>query len=198
MQKEWDQRYAGAEYFYGRAPNVFLVEQLRGLPLGLGLFLAEGEGRNAVYAASLGHSVFAVDFSREGKRKALTFARERGVTIEYTLGDVTQFAWDNRTYDFTVLCFLHLSVAARQQVHQRVVKSLVPGGKLIVETFAKAQFGRKSGGPPRLDLLYSLSDLVDDFAGIRWQQATEEEVELLEGRGHSGLAVVNRLVGFKL
>ena len=52
MQNMWDSRYSNAEYAYGTTPNAFLKSVLDRIDLtGKILFPAEGEGRNAVYAA---------------------------------------------------------------------------------------------------------------------------------------------------
>ena len=70
MKKEfWNERYAKAEYVYGEEPNDFLKEQLKP-GHGVWLFPAEGEGRNAVYAASLGLQVVAFDQSEAGRAKS--------------------------------------------------------------------------------------------------------------------------------
>ena len=53
----WDQRFASEEFVYGKQPNDFLRQQAAGLPAGQALCLAEGEGRNAVFLAELGHQV---------------------------------------------------------------------------------------------------------------------------------------------
>jgi hypothetical protein len=47
-------------------------EQLIKIPAGTILFPAEGEGRNAIYAATQGWNVNAFDQSIEGKRKRKT------------------------------------------------------------------------------------------------------------------------------
>ncbi len=52
-QLSWDDRYSDADYVYGTEPNSFLVEHASKL-CGPVLSLAEGEGRNAVYLATLG------------------------------------------------------------------------------------------------------------------------------------------------
>lgn len=197
MQDSWDRRYAGAAYFYGTAPNRFVAEQLAGLPPGRGLFLGEGEGRNAVHAATLGHAVVAVDRSAEGRRKALRLARERGAEITYLLGDVAEVPWDGEPYDLAVLCFLHLPPALRAAVHRRVTDALRPGGRLVLEAFRKEQLGRGSGGPPDPQLLYDLDDLRGDFPGLVWHRAEALEADLAEGSGHRGRAAVLRLVGGK-
>lgn len=50
----WNERYSGSDYVYGENPNAYLKEQLATLSVGDILFVGEGEGRNAVYAASIG------------------------------------------------------------------------------------------------------------------------------------------------
>lgn len=77
MKEIWDERYAQSEYIYGTQPNAWLAEKLKELPVGRILFPAEGEGRNAVYAAALGWESVAFDQSAEGKAKALKLASEK-------------------------------------------------------------------------------------------------------------------------
>ena len=49
LRQFWDQRYADADYAYGRAPNEFLVAQLAQIAAcGDVLCVADGEGRNSV------------------------------------------------------------------------------------------------------------------------------------------------------
>jgi hypothetical protein len=61
----WNERYSKNEFAYGEAPNNYLKEQLEKLSAGAILFPAEGEGRNAVFAATLGWKVSAFDISIE-------------------------------------------------------------------------------------------------------------------------------------
>lgn len=52
MKEMWDKRYGNTEYAYGEEPNAFFKKTLDKLDLkGSILLPAEGEGRNAVYAA---------------------------------------------------------------------------------------------------------------------------------------------------
>lgn len=197
MKTDWDERFAGDDYYYGAEPNAFFAAELARLPLGRGLFLGEGEGRNAVHAARLGHEVLAVDASAVGRDKALRLARARGVTLPYLVGDVSTVPWDDRPFDFAALIFVHLPPGMRRGVHARVVEALRPGGTLILESFAKGQLGRPSGGPRNPELLHDLRELQRDFAGLAWATAVECEVRLDEADGHRGPALVNRLVGLK-
>ena len=79
--KMWNSRYSAEEYAYGEEPNAFIKQQLDNLIPGKILFPAEGEGRNAVYAAKLGWNVEAFDLSTEGREKALSLAAQNGVDI---------------------------------------------------------------------------------------------------------------------
>jgi hypothetical protein len=75
----WNERYGADEYVYGKEPNGFLKEFIDNHPPGKILLPAEGEGRNAVYAASKGWEVTAFDFSEEGKKKALKLALKKPI-----------------------------------------------------------------------------------------------------------------------
>lgn len=195
QHNNWDRRYDQETYYYGFAPNHFVGEELRRLPPGRGLFLAEGEGRNAVFAAGLGHRVTALDSSWVGQQKAQRLAAERGVELDYRLADLAADPWAGGDFDFVVLCFAHLPPEAMARVHAGAVQSLRPGGRLIHCSFSTAQFGRPSGGPPRLDWLHEVAVLREQFAGIDFALAAEREVDLNEAEGHRGLAMVIEIAG---
>src|SRR6187401_2388274 len=86
--KRWDDRFSQEGFAYGEQPNNYLKEQLEKLNAGTILFPAEGEGRNAVFAAKLGWKVSAFDISAEGKNKALRLAQANNVTIDYQVGQL--------------------------------------------------------------------------------------------------------------
>ena len=88
----WDQRYAADEYYYGVEPNDFLRDTV-GLfsPGGVVVSLGEGEGRNAVFLASRGFSVTAVDGSKVAVEKIATLATARGVKVTGVVADLAAF-----------------------------------------------------------------------------------------------------------
>ena len=194
-KNRWDTRYDQEHYYYGEEPNAFLASQLSALPPGRALFLAEGEGRNAVHAAGLGHRVLAVDSSEVGRRKALELAARLKVTLEYRCADIMADPWSEQTWDLVVLCFAHLPPEDAEILHARVAASLAPGGCLLLNSFSRAQFGRTSGGPPQLEWLHDLNVLKKQFPDVVFGHAVEREVELAEGIGHRGAAMVIELVG---
>ena len=102
-QSFWDERYGQEQYAYGEAPNEYLKKKLTGLQTGKILFSLEGEGRNAVFAATLGWNVFAFDQISEGKKKAKLLAKENGVQIEYAVSNVESFCYTEKSFDALVL-----------------------------------------------------------------------------------------------
>ena len=195
-RNNWDDRYDREGFLYGDEPNYFVARSLKNVAPGRGLFLAEGEGRNAVFAAGLGHEVTAVDSSQVGRDKALALAAAHGVSIDYRLADLTVDPWGDESWDIIVLCFAHLPPEIMPEIHQRVAAALRPGGTVILNSFSKAQFGRKSGGPPRLEWLHGLEELLEQFPGLDLKGEVKE-VELRESVGHHGPAMVIEMTGKK-
>lgn len=66
----WDERYNTEDYAYGIKPNKFLEANVKHIPKGRVLSIAEGEGRNALFLAKQGFSVTAVDASIVGLNKS--------------------------------------------------------------------------------------------------------------------------------
>ena len=122
----WDQRFSEAGWAYGTAPNDFLRAEAGQLPPGPVLCLAEGEGRNAVHLAGLGHRVEAVDQSEAGLAKTRLLAAERGVEVRTTRADLAVFDLGQSRWQGIVSIFVHLPSPLRQRVHAQVVAALAP------------------------------------------------------------------------
>ncbi len=194
MKEMWDERYGQVEYAYGEEPNVFFRSCLDRMRPGRLLLPGEGEGRNAVYAARQGWTVDAFDFSASGREKALRLAARHGVGINYEVADYESAQIEPGTYDAVALIFAHLPENIRRSFHRKLATALAPGGRLILEAYSKEQLGYGTGGPPNEQLLYTLEDLREDFSDLVILQLEKEEAEIREGRYHTGLASVVRLV----
>ena len=197
MQNQWDERYARQEYIYGTEPNKFLKEQLSLLKPGRILFPAEGEGRNAVFAASLGWETDAFDQSVEGQKKAVKLATHKGVNINYYIQSLNDWNPEPDQYDCIALIFVHLPEGLRQQVHNAVVKALKPGGTLLLEAFTLNQLPRTSGGPKTAELLFLEEQITSDFKDLIFTTFAETQSMLNEGPLHQGLADVIQLTAIK-
>ena len=76
MKEFWNERYSEKDFVYGKAPNVFIKSILDQMEPGRVLVPGAGEGRDAVYAATLGWQVDAFDISEAGQQKAQILAAE--------------------------------------------------------------------------------------------------------------------------
>lgn len=197
MENLWDQRYASDSYIYGTEPNDWFVEKLKIMKKGRLLLPAEGEGRNAVWAAGEGWDVTAFDQSPEAKTKALRLADEKSVNIEYLVKDLRCFRGEENSYDVIALIYVHMPSDFRTKVHNELMKLLKPGGCLIFEAFSKAQLPNSSGGPKNIDLLYDADELKSDFSTLKLLEFHNVRVHLEEGEFHKGIANVIRIFARK-
>ena len=197
MKNQWDERYASLEYIYGTEPNNFLKEQLSILKPGKILFPAEGEGRNAVYAASLGWETDAFDLSTEGQKKAIQLAGQKGVAINFYIQSLADWNPEPDQYDCIALIFLHLPEGLRQQVHKAAIKALKPGGVIILEAFTINQLPRTSGGPKSAEMLFTRQQINSDFDGLTFLRLSESLSLLNEGILHQGMADLIQFIAYK-
>ncbi len=202
MQEFWNQRYSQEEFAYGEEPNAFFKEQILNFKPGTILFPAEGEGRNAVYAAQLGWNVTAFDISEEGKKKAQQLAKQRQVVIGYQVGDLSVIHFSEEQFDAIVLIYAHFPGSIKSLYHKHFVNYLKKDGVLILEAFSKKHIefnsiNEKVGGPKDLSLLYSVDEIKSDFEDFEMIELTEMEVELNEGLYHIGRGSVIRFIGRK-
>lgn len=197
MNDFWNQRFGTKEYAYGEAPNNFVKKELAKLTPGKILFPAEGEGRNAVYAATLGWDVTAFDPSIEGKKKAELLATKQNAQIQYQINNYENVNFPTEQFDCIVLVFAHMSPAKRNEYHKKLSTFLKPGGAIILEGFSKEQITKNTGGPQNIDMLFSKEELQTDFSDFSVLTISESETILNEGPFHQGMASVIRVVGMK-
>jgi 2-polyprenyl-3-methyl-5-hydroxy-6-metoxy-1,4-benzoquinol methylase len=197
MKEAWNNRYSQKEYVYGVEPNEFLKENIRNINPGKILLIAEGEGRNAVYAAKQGWEVDAVDYSEEGKRKAEVLASKEKVQLNYELKDLTEFFPKPKSYDAIGIFYAHLEPEVRKILFEKCINALRQNGLILFECFDKDQLSYSSGGPKNPELLYSLEEVVVAFIDLWFEKLSKEKVFLQEGNGHVGEGIVIRFIGRK-
>ena len=200
--ERWNDRYSNEEFAYGEEPNNFFKEQIEKLKPGTILFPAEGEGRNAVYAAKLGWEVAAFDISTEGKNKALKLAEANNVTIDYKVGELETLNYQPEQFDAIALIYAHFPAEIKSHLHKTLETYLRKGGIIIFEAFSKKHLeylavNDKVGGPKDIGSLFSIEEIKTDFPNYEIIQFEETEIELNEGLFHNGKGSVIRFVGRK-
>jgi len=195
MKQIWDKRYASNEYAYGIQPNVFFKEKIDKMKPGRILLPAEGEGRNAIYAAKLGWDVYAFDYSSTARDKAQQLSKKNNVDIVYNIHELKDADYEQESFDVVALTYVHSP--DRRANHQHLMKFLKPGGLVIIEAFSKNQININSSGPKDVNMLYSIEELEGDFIQFSKVDVWVDEVELNEGLFHKGKSSIIRLTGIK-
>ncbi len=192
----WNRRYAGDEFLFGTEPNTWLREHAHALPPGARILsVADGEGRNSVWLARQGFQVDAFDVADRAVVKARALARREGVSVNFTVADVEGFHWLDAAYDGVAAIFVQFAdPATRTRLFERIVRSLKPGGVLILQGYTPKQLDYRTGGPPILSHLYTRELLDAAFAELTIIELREYEAELREGQGHSGQSALIGLV----
>lgn len=201
-KERWDERYRTQEFAYGEEPNNYLKEQLEKLQVGTILFPAEGEGRNAVFAARLGWTVSAFDISAEGKKKALQLAETHKVSIDYQVGELQDLQYTAGQFHAIALIYAHFPADIKSEYHKTLDNYVRKGGWIIFEAFSKKHLdyialNEHVGGPKDIAMLFSIDEIKSDFANYEIIEMAEMEIELNEGLFHNGTGSVIRFVGRK-
>jgi hypothetical protein len=200
--ERWDERFKAGQFAYGTEPNNYLKERLTPLAPGAILFPAEGEGRNAVFAAGRGWKVSAFDISMEGRMKALRLAADKGVTIDYQVGELKTLPYAPAQFDALALIYAHFPAGIKSSMHRALDAFLKPGGYIIFEAFSKSHLryaleNEKVGGPKEIGQLFSTEEIASDFPNYDVVELAEREIGLSEGLFHNGTGSVIRFFGKK-
>ena len=190
----WNGRYGIDEFLYGTEPNDFVAEWFADRPAGDVLCLADGEGRNGVYLAGLGHRVTSVDISEAGIAKARALADERGVELDASVADLAEYDLGTDRWDTVVSVFAHTPPPVRRRVHAAMATALKPGGLLVLEAYTPDQIGRGTGGPQVPELTMDLERLRDELVGLVFEHEAEFVRSVVEGPGHTGDGAVVQVV----
>lgn len=160
----WDERYREHDTVWGSTPNRWVAQEVADLPPGRALDLACGEGRNAVWLASRGWQVTAVDFSAVAVDKGRTAAGVLGVAVDWRVADVVTWT-ANEPADLALLCYLQVAPADRRAAIRHAWQALAPGGTLLVVAHDSRNLTEGTGGPQRPEALYTAADVIEDLAG---------------------------------
>lgn len=159
-KEKWNQKYQTDEYISGTGPCEWLVKNAELLTgKGKALDIACGEGRNTVYAASLGYDALGIDISEAGVRKTQALAKEKKCSIDTLVTDLDDFEFSENTFDL-VLCFNFLD----RRLFPGIRKTLKPGGLIFYETFNLDHLKHTSF---KREWVLEYNELLDQFKNFR-------------------------------
>jgi SAM-dependent methyltransferase len=155
----WDERYRAAERLWSTAPNVFVEKRLADREPGVGLDLASGEGRNAIWLAERGWDMTAVDFSSVALKRGEALSD----AVEFIEADV--FTWEpDRSFDLILIAYLQVEAEPLAELVRRASGWLSPGGELFMIGHDISNLDEGVGGPQVPDILWDL-DLMLEWLG---------------------------------
>jgi cyclopropane fatty-acyl-phospholipid synthase-like methyltransferase len=195
----WQERFSAPGYLFGTAPNAFLKAHAHLLRKGqTALAIADGEGRNGVFLAEQGLDVVSLDFSPLAQQKARKLAAERGVTLRIEQADIVDWSWPEAAFDVVAAIFFQFaSPPERDKIFTGIKKALKPGGLLLLEGYRPKQLEYKTGGPSKIENLYTRELLQQAFGDFASLDIREHDSVIHEGAGHGGMSALIDVVGRK-
>lgn len=138
----WDDRYRRGAYPSDPEASPVLRRYVDAFPSGPALDVATGTGRNALFLASAGYEVDAIDRSGVGLRRARERAVERGVAdrVNWLQADLAGFEFPTERY-----AAITVSYYRAVDRFPDLEEALVPGGYLFVEHHLRSTEPTPSG-----------------------------------------------------
>jgi SAM-dependent methyltransferase len=161
----WDDRYRSAHRLWSGMPNVQFVAQVADLPPGAALDAGCGEGADAIWLASHGWAVTAIDVSAVALDRAADHAAAEQVAerITWQHGDLRTWDPGSRRFDLVSVQFMHLPGTAFEAVHARLAAAVRPGGTLLIVNHHPDDVTANVGRP---DALAAFPDAKGLAAGL--------------------------------
>lgn len=173
LAEQWDARYRAHPDIWTMEPNAQLVEFASGLEPGRALDLGAGDGRNALWLATQGWDVTAIDVSAVALERAAQRAAAGGAQLRCVVADWKRHPWEDGEFELVVVSYMHTFPDERAWLFHRVSEALVPGGHLFTVGVVLDDHGRR--GPPDRERLYTPMGLLmslSAFEVLRCQKHT--------------------------
>ncbi len=174
-REKWDRRYREGAYPDRLCPSALLEEWIDQVPVGWALDVACGAGRNALYLASRGFSVDAVDISGAALARARETASQSGLDVNWLEHDLDLPLELHGRYQL-VLNIRYVNLA----LVRALTAKLAPGGYLICEQHLVS--GADVIGPENPAYRVKNGELLTTVGGLEVIHHEEGLVRCTDGR----------------
>jgi SAM-dependent methyltransferase len=168
----WDERYRSHTAVWSGRPNPQLVTETADLIPGAALDVGSGEGADALWLASRGWQVAAVDFSTTALQRAAAHAEAVGASvtgrIHWVHADLTSWPPTERHFDLVSAQFMQLPAQPREALFRRLAASVTPGGTLLIVGHHPSDLQTSMPRPMMLDLFFTAEEIADSLDPEQW------------------------------
>ena len=195
IEDKWNESFGREDFVYGTIANEFIKDHAHQFSTDSKIAcLAEGEGRNAVHLARLGHDVTAYDVSEVGLEKSEKLAQNNNVSIETEKLNLIEENLPHERYDNAILVYGHVHKDDQPKLINNMIQTVKKDGLIMFEVYSTDQINYKTGGPGKTDYLYdpkTILDLIEPYKVLHFYYG---ETERYEGLRHNGLGHVIQVI----
>lgn len=174
----WEERYRSVDRVWSGRPNAMLVDEVGVLPPGRALDVACGEGGDALWLASRGWTVTAMDLAQAALDRvdgaAAAAGPEVAARVRTVRGDIGSWDPGAGAYDLVTTHFLHLPPAVRAAAFARMAGAVAPGGTLLVVAHHGSDLATTIGRPDLPELFFEPAEVVAALDPDGWDVPVAE------------------------
>lgn len=192
---EWDERYASVEQVWSGQPNEALMTEVGDLKPGTALDVGCGEGADAIWLASRGWQVTAIEVSSVALKRAATAAEKVGAHVEWMHAGLLDAAVPSTGFDLVSAQYPALLRTPTHDAERSLLAAVGSRGHLLVVHHANVDVEKaKAHGCDPADFV-SPADVASLLDNEGWQVTFDEErprhVDGGAGHGHTGDTVLH-------
>jgi SAM-dependent methyltransferase len=179
----WERRWAKAmrenpEMLASRPPNAYLLAEIGDLRPGLALDAGCGHGSEAIWLATSGWRVTAVDFSATaldyGRSTAQKIGADVAERIEWVEGDLGNWTPPRGRFDLVSCLYVHVAGSVVEMV-TRLATGVAVGGTLLLVGHLPTDPATGQPSPAAGQVQVSVDEAVQALDPDEWQIVLAEE-----------------------
>lgn len=171
----WDSQYKENPFRAGKGPLPFLSQMLPRLQKGKVLDIGMGEGANSVYLAQKGMTVKGFDVSPVAIERAMTLAKETGVSIDAKAADMDLFLLGLMEYDSIIMTYFKPPVS---RYYSELMRALKQGGTLLIQSYTTEEQREPLGDEDAYrNFYFKTNEVLRNLQGMQILFYNEGEVD---------------------